>query len=281
MPTTGLPSPARRTSVAVLLAFAALVPAAARPADAGAHHGGWHDEGGAVWVDEPASGGKVAGESTKPSPSGGATPVLPGDSGRPGEARDDSVWEDDDSGWDDGDWQSGGAAPRRTAPGHKAPARRRAPAPRRKAPARSRTPTRRPAGARDPNVPYGALIAATARRHDISVALFTALVRQESGFRPTARSRAGARGLTQLMPATARGLGVRRIYDPRENLDGGARYLRQQLVTFRSVRLALAAYNAGPGAVRRFKGVPPYAETRNYVVRILRDAKRLRSAGIR
>jgi hypothetical protein len=270
MPAIGLRPPAPRTSAVALVALVALVPAAARPADAGAQHRGWHDEGGAVWVDEPASGGKVAGDASTPWPPGGSTPALPGGSGWPGEAPDDSVWEDDDSGWDDGDWQSGGAVPRRPAPRRKAPV-----------PARNRTPTRRPAGARDPKVPYGALIAATARRHDISVALFTALVRQESGFRPTARSRAGARGLTQLMPATARGLGVRRIYDPRENLDGGARYLRQQLVTFRSVRLALAAYNAGPGAVRRFKGVPPYAETRNYVVRILRDAKRLRSAGIR
>ncbi|HYF26455.1 MAG TPA: lytic transglycosylase domain-containing protein [Baekduia sp.] len=133
----------------------------------------------------------------------------------------------------------------------------------------------------DPRVPYGALLAATARRHGVPVALFTALVWQESGFRPRARSRAGARGLTQLMPATARSLGVRRIYDPAQNLDGGARYLKQQLTRFRSARLALAAYNAGPGAVKRFKGVPPYAETRQYVARILTRERQLRRAGVR
>ena len=130
-------------------------------------------------------------------------------------------------------------------------------------------------------VPYGALIAATARRNGVSVALFTALVWQESGFRATARSPVGARGLTQLMPATARSLGVRKVYDPAQNLAGGARYLRAQLIRFRSKRLALAAYNAGPGAVARFKGVPPYAETRNYVTRILALEARLRRAGVR
>ena len=118
-------------------------------------------------------------------------------------------------------------------------------------------------------VPYGGLIATTARRHGVPVALFTALVWQESGFKPRARSRVGARGLTQLMPATARSLGVRDSYDPAQNLAGGARYLALQLVRFRSKRLALAAYNAGPGAVRRFRGVPPYPETRAYVRKVL------------
>jgi soluble lytic murein transglycosylase-like protein len=139
-----------------------------------------------------------------------------------------------------------------------------------------------PAGAvRPAQVPHGRLIATTARRHGVPVALFTALVWQESGFRATARSRAGARGLTQLMPATARALGVRRIYDPVQNLSGGARYLKAQLVRFRSKRLALAAYNAGPGAVKRHGGIPPYAETRGYVANVLRLEARLRGSGVR
>ena len=138
------------------------------------------------------------------------------------------------------------------------------------------------AGPIDPaNVPYAQLIADTARRHALPVPLLTALVWQESGFRPRARSRVGARGLTQLMPGTARMLGVRDSYDPVQNLDGGARYLRAQLTRFGSVRLALAAYNAGPGAVRRYRGIPPYRETRNYVTSILRLQTRLKLAGVR
>jgi len=131
------------------------------------------------------------------------------------------------------------------------------------------------------DVPYGPLIAVTARRNGIPVALFTALVWQESAFNAKARSRSGARGLTQLMPATARELGVRKIYDPAQNLDGGARYLRAQLLRFRDVRLALAAYNAGPGAVTRHKGIPPFAETRNYVRRITAIEQQLTLAGVR
>jgi hypothetical protein len=98
--------------------------------------------------------------------------------------------------------------------------------------------------------------------------LFLRLVAQESGGRADAESDAGAYGFTQLMDATARELGVDRT-DPEQNLRGGARYLRQQLDTFQEVPLALAAYNAGPNAVRRFGGIPPYSETRNYVARIL------------
>lgn len=98
--------------------------------------------------------------------------------------------------------------------------------------------------------------------------LFLRLIAQESGGRATARSEAGAYGFTQLMEGTARDLGVDRT-DPEQNLRGGARYLRQQLDSFQEVPLALAAYNAGPGAVRRFGGIPPYSETRNYVARIL------------
>ena len=84
-----------------------------------------------------------------------------------------------------------------------------------------------------------------------------------------AGSGAGARGLMQLMPSTASGLGVTDILDPAQNLDAGSRYLKQQVDRFGDLRLALAAYNAGPGAVTRYGGVPPYTETQNYVTRVL------------
>lgn len=112
--------------------------------------------------------------------------------------------------------------------------------------------------------PYLAVARAAARRHGVPEDLFLKLVQQESGWRATARSHKGAYGLAQLMPATARALGVDRE-DPHQNLEGGARYLRAQYDRFKSWRLALAAYNAGPEAVARHNGVPPYKETRNYV----------------
>jgi len=95
------------------------------------------------------------------------------------------------------------------------------------------------------------------------------LIQQESGWNPKALSHKGAIGLTQLMPETARYLGVD-PHDVRQNLDGGARYLSQQYKRFRNWRLALAAYNAGPEAVAKYNDVPPYKETQNYVRRILR-----------
>lgn len=105
-------------------------------------------------------------------------------------------------------------------------------------------------------------------------ALFMALVRQESNFNAEALSPKGAIGPAQLMPGTAAQLGVD-PHDAAQNLDGGARYLLAQLARFESPTLALAAYNAGPEAVQKFGGVPPYAETRNYVVRILADRDRI------
>lgn len=103
-----------------------------------------------------------------------------------------------------------------------------------------------------------------ARRHGIPEDLFLRLVQQESAWNPNAISPKGAIGLAQLMPGTARYLGVN-PRDPAQNLEGGARYLKEQQREFGSWMLALAAYNAGPEAVRRYGGVPPYRETRNYV----------------
>jgi soluble lytic murein transglycosylase-like protein len=129
------------------------------------------------------------------------------------------------------------------------------------------------AGAGDGSTPFGAEIDAAAARYGIDPSLLRGLVRQESGFDPRAHSSAGAMGLTQLMPATASSLGVTDPYDPVQSLDGGAHYLRQMLDRFgNDPAKALAAYNAGPGAVARFGGVPPYAETQHYVQNILGGA---------
>lgn len=107
-----------------------------------------------------------------------------------------------------------------------------------------------------------------ARRHAIPEDLFLRLVQQESAWNPQAVSSKGAIGLAQLMPATARYLRVN-PNDPKQNLEGGARYLKEQYRKFGSWRLALAAYNAGPGAVEKYDGVPPFRETQNYVKKIL------------
>ena len=112
--------------------------------------------------------------------------------------------------------------------------------------------------------PYLDLARAAARRHNVPEDLFLRLVQQESGWNAGAVSSKGALGLAQLMPGTARVLGVD-ASDPTENLDGGARYLRQQFDAFGTWPLALAAYNAGPGAVTEHGGIPPYDETQNYV----------------
>jgi soluble lytic murein transglycosylase-like protein len=129
------------------------------------------------------------------------------------------------------------------------------------------------------DVPYGAEITAAAKKHGLDPALLAGLVKQESGFNPNAGSPAGARGLTQLMPGTAAGLGVTNVLDPAQSLEGGAKYLRQQLDAFGGdVTRALAAYNAGPGAVQRYGGVPPYAETQNYVRAVQANAAAYRAA---
>ncbi|WP_372612580.1 lytic transglycosylase domain-containing protein [Aquicoccus sp.] len=114
------------------------------------------------------------------------------------------------------------------------------------------------------NGPYLAMARDAARRHGVPEDLYLRLVQQESGWKVKALSHKGAIGLAQLMPGTARALQVN-PNDPYENLDGGARYLMAQYRAFGSWRLALAAYNAGPDAVKKHGGIPPYNETRNYV----------------
>jgi soluble lytic murein transglycosylase-like protein len=117
-------------------------------------------------------------------------------------------------------------------------------------------------------------INAAAARHGVPAALLKGLIRAESNFDPNAKSPAGASGLTQLMPGTAAGLGVTNPLDPKQAIEGGAKYLAQQLKAFGGdVQKALAAYNAGPGAVQRYGGIPPYTETQNYVKRVLEYAR--------
>lgn len=114
---------------------------------------------------------------------------------------------------------------------------------------------------------YRMLARDIAQQEGVDPDLFERLVQQESGFNPRARSPVGAIGLAQLMPGTASDLGVD-PNDPEQNLRGGARYLKTQMDTFGDTNLALAAYNAGPGNVRKYGGVPPFKETQNYVAKI-------------
>lgn len=114
------------------------------------------------------------------------------------------------------------------------------------------------------------VISNISKKHGIDEKLVQALIRQESGFNPNAKSKAGAMGLMQLMPFTARSLGVNDPYNMVQNVEGGVKYLKSMLNKYNgNVILALAAYNAGPGAVDKYDGVPPYPETQNYVKSIL------------
>ena len=117
--------------------------------------------------------------------------------------------------------------------------------------------------------PYADLFQRAGAAHQVAPALLAAVARQESGFDPLAVSPAGAQGLMQLMPGTAEGLGVSDPFDPAQSIDGAARLLDDLMGRFGSVELALAAYNAGPGAVLRYQGIPPYPETRAYVSSIM------------
>jgi len=113
------------------------------------------------------------------------------------------------------------------------------------------------------------IIHEAARETGLPPALIDAVIRTESGYRPRAVSRVGAMGLMQLMPRTAQSVGVTDAFDPRQNVMGGARYFKKQLDRFGSVALAAAAYNAGPHRVAKYKGVPPFRETRRYVKAVL------------
>lgn len=107
-------------------------------------------------------------------------------------------------------------------------------------------------------------------RYGVPVPLLKAIGKAESGFNPGAVSRSGAQGVMQLMPATARSLGVTDAFDPEQNIMGGAKYIAQMLDQFGGdTELALAAYNAGPGSVRKYGGIPPFRETQNYVKNVL------------
>jgi soluble lytic murein transglycosylase-like protein len=126
-------------------------------------------------------------------------------------------------------------------------------------------------------VPYRGEIATAAAKYGLDPALLAGLVKQESNFNPHAQSKVGAKGLTQLMDQTARGLGVTDAFDPGQSLDAGAKFLGGLLKQFHgNESLALAAYNAGPAAVKKYGGVPPYEETQRYVPKVLGYAEQFR-----
>jgi soluble lytic murein transglycosylase-like protein len=126
---------------------------------------------------------------------------------------------------------------------------------------------------------YESLIGQAASRNGLDPAILHGLIEQESGFNASATSSAGAAGLTQLMPGTASSLGVANPLDPAESIEGGARYLGQLMGQFGgNAEDALAAYNAGPGAVQQYGGVPPYSETQSYVSKVLANAEAFRQS---
>lgn len=135
------------------------------------------------------------------------------------------------------------------------------------------------AGASAGSGEYESLIDQAAARNGLDPAVLHGLIQQESGFDPSATSSAGASGLTQLMPGTAASLGVGNPLDPAESIEGGARYLGQLTAEFGgNTEEALAAYNAGPGAVQQYGGIPPYAETQSYVAKVLGGAEAYRQS---
>jgi cell wall-associated NlpC family hydrolase len=142
------------------------------------------------------------------------------------------------------------------------------------------TATTTPVDSTDASTQYDSMIQQAARDQGVDPALLKGLVQAESGFNNSSVSSVGAQGLTQLMPDTARGLGVTNSFDPLQNLEGGARFLAGALKRFGgNEQLALAAYNAGPAAVERYGGIPPFAETQAYVPRVLGYAAQYRAEG--
>lgn len=115
-----------------------------------------------------------------------------------------------------------------------------------------------------------AMITERAKQYGLDPSLAKAVVQTESNFNPLAVSPVGAKGLMQLMPSTAKGLGVEDSFNPEQNVDGGIRYLKGLLNKYQSVPEAVAAYNAGPGAVDKYKGIPPYAETQHYTDKVMK-----------
>ncbi len=133
------------------------------------------------------------------------------------------------------------------------------------------------AGASGDGGEYDSVVEQAAERYGVDPAVMHGLIQQESGFDPNAQSSAGASGLTQLMPGTASSMGVSNPLNPTESIEGGARYLSQLMSQFGgNTEDALAAYNAGPGAVQQYGGIPPYAETQSYVSKVLGYAEAYR-----
>ncbi len=127
------------------------------------------------------------------------------------------------------------------------------------------------------SIPFHGIIIQVAGRYEVDPHLIRAIILAESGYNPKAKSKKGARGLMQLMPSTAKSLGVEDIYDPEENIDGGVRYFRSLLDRFDGdVQLALAAYNAGSRHVRNYEGIPPFKATQRYIKKVLKFHKKFK-----
>ena len=121
-------------------------------------------------------------------------------------------------------------------------------------------------------IPYGDLIHEKSVKYDVDPALVAAVIEQESRFKPRARSHVGARGLMQLMPRTGRWMGASNLYDPEQNIDAGVKYIKYLDKIFKGdLKKTIAAYNAGEGNVRRYRGIPPFRETRQYVKKVLKN----------
>lgn len=120
--------------------------------------------------------------------------------------------------------------------------------------------------------PFAELIETVALKHGLDPELVHAVVQAESNYQPRAKSNVGARGLMQVMPKTAKDFGIKNLYDPENNLEAGVQYLKWLMERFDgNLKKTIAAYNAGPGAVRRYRGIPPYQETRQYVQKVMKN----------